>query len=88
MWPAVLIIINLMSFTIMAMDKRRSIHGGRRMPEKNLIILAVLLGAPGIYLGMLIFRHKTQKPSFKIGVPLLILANSWVYWSLLSKVPQ
>lgn len=88
MWPAVLIIINLMSFTIMALDKRRSIEGGRRMPEKNLLLLALLLGAPGIYLGMLIYRHKTQKPAFKIGVPLLILANAWVYWSLLSQVPK
>lgn len=88
MWPAVLIIINLMTFTIMAVDKKRSIEGGRRMPENNLMLLAVLLGAPGTYLGMLIYRHKTQKPLFKIGVPLLILANAWFYWSLLSKVPQ
>lgn len=81
MW-AVLIVINLISFIIMAIDKKRSIHGGKRMPENNLIMLAALLCAPGILLGMLVYRHKTQKPLFKFGVPLLILWNSYVYWLL------
>lgn len=81
MW-VVIIVINVMAFIVMGIDKKRSVEGGRRMPERNLIMLAALLGAPGIYLAMLIYRHKTHKPSFRFGVPLLILWNIWVFWSL------
>jgi len=73
----VFVAINLVSFLLMARDKRKSIRGSgkTRTPEGKLFFLAALFGAAGVYLGMLIFRHKTKKWYFQIGIPLLILQN-------------
>ena len=32
-------------------------------------------GAVGAYLGMLVFRHKTLKPLFRFGVPVVMLVH-------------
>jgi|AntRauTorcE11897_2_1112592.scaffolds.fasta_scaffold60400_2 uncharacterized membrane protein YsdA (DUF1294 family) len=73
----VLVAINLVSFLIMARDKRRSIRGSgkTRTPEGKLFFLAALFGSVGVYLGMLAFRHKTKKWYFQLGIPLLIMQN-------------
>jgi uncharacterized membrane protein YsdA (DUF1294 family) len=68
--------INLFSFFILATDKRKSEHGGtRRTPEGFLFFLAVVFGSVGVYAGMVLFRHKTRKWYFQLGIPLLILQN-------------
>jgi uncharacterized membrane protein YsdA (DUF1294 family) len=68
---------NLFSFIMMARDKRKSIRGNglKRTPEGIIFFLATAFGSIGVYLGMLTFRHKTQKWYFQIGIPLLILQN-------------
>jgi len=75
-----LIVINLALFVTMGADKRAARRGGRRVPERTLFALAVIGGAPGGTLGMLAFRHKTRKPMFFIGFPLLTLALILVLW--------
>ena len=40
-----------------------------------LLGLAVAGGAVGAYLGMLVFRHKTLKPLFRFGVPVVMLVH-------------
>lgn len=69
--------INLFALLVMANDKRKSKHGPSlsRTPEGFIFFLATALGAVGVYLGMQLFRHKTQKWYFQIGIPLLILQN-------------
>ncbi len=69
--------INFVSCFIMANDKRRSMQNGNldRTPEGFLFFLGAAGGALGIYAGMLLFRHKTKKWYFQIGIPLLILQN-------------
>ena len=66
-----------MAFFIIAKDKRTSIRGNgkRRTPEGKLFFLAAMFGSVGVYLGMLIFRHKTKKWYFQLGIPLLIVQN-------------
>jgi len=61
----------------MAYDKRKAIRGGtiERTPEGFIFFLAALFGSIGVYAGMLVFRHKTQKWYFQLGIPLLILQN-------------
>jgi len=58
-------------------DKRRALRGNgqKRAPEGLIFFLAACFGSLGIYAGMLVFRHKTKKWYFQIGIPLLILQN-------------
>ena len=69
--------INIVSLFVMANDKRKSTQGrnSRRSPEGFIFFLATALGGIGVYLGMQLFRHKTQKLYFQLGIPLLILQN-------------
>lgn len=62
----------------MGRDKRLSTRGGLadRTPEGVLFFLAALFGSVGIYAGMQLFRHKTKKWYFQLGIPLLILQNA------------
>ncbi len=47
-----------------------------RIPEAVLITFGALGGAIPMYLTMLIIRHKTKKPKFSVGFPLMILLHS------------
>ncbi len=69
--------INLLTFCVYGADKRRAkIPGARRVPEKTLFALALLLGSPGALLGMLVFRHKTRHWCFRFGIPAILLAQA------------
>lgn len=59
-----LIIINATTFFVFGWDKRQSELGRRRFPEYGFYRLAALGGAPGGWLGMWTFRHKTRKQPF------------------------
>jgi uncharacterized membrane protein YsdA (DUF1294 family) len=48
------------TFAVYGLDKRLSISGGMRAPERLLHLLAALGGFPGGWLGMLFFRHKSN----------------------------
>ena len=68
-----LLIINLIGFLIMLIDKQRAVHKEWRIPEKTLIGVSILGGAIGMLLGMSNFRHKTKHKKFTIGVPFILL---------------
>ncbi|MBQ9967206.1 MAG: DUF1294 domain-containing protein [Oscillospiraceae bacterium] len=53
------------------MDKKRARTNRLRLPEVLLLGTAVIGGSIGIFLGMLLFHHKTKKPLFLILVPIL-----------------
>ena len=63
------IIINLIGYVAMMIDKRRAIQGKWRISEKTLFTIAILFGSLGIGLGMKQFRHKTKHKSFVVGIP-------------------
>lgn len=67
---------NALVLIVYGADKYAAGKGRRRVPERTLILMAVLLGAPGALVGMYLFRHKTQKPKFSIGVPLILVAQA------------
>lgn len=74
---AYLAAINLLTFCVYGADKRRAkIPGARRVPEKTLFALALLLGSPGALLGMQVFRHKTRHWYFRFGIPAILLAQA------------
>ncbi len=65
------LIINIMLFLIMTIDKLKACRGLWRVSESFLLFLALLGGAFDIYLSMVLFRHKTRHKKFTIIVPLL-----------------
>lgn len=69
------LIYNLVVLGIYAYDKRAARRGWRRVPEAKLLWLAALAGGPGAFLGIFLLRHKTRKPRFALGVPLLLAAQ-------------
>lgn len=80
-----LCIINILSFSLMGIDKFKARRGLWRIPEKTLFLSALLGGAMGSILGMKLFRHKTKHRSFTIGMPCLFLLNVaalglFIYW--------
>ena len=68
-----LIIINLIAFLAMYIDKRRAKYGKWRIKEHTLFILAILGGSIGAIVGMYTFRHKTKKLKFTIGMPAILI---------------
>ena len=68
-----LILVNAIAFVLYGLDKSYAKKKKWRIPEANLIGIALLYGAPGAYLGMKVFRHKTKHPKFTITVPCLLI---------------
>lgn len=68
-----IIFISIWAFAAMGYDKRQAKKKGRRVPEKNLWLLALAGGGIGAYLGMQVFRHKTRHTAFRIGFLLLAM---------------
>ena len=69
------IIINVIGFCAMWIDKRKAQHGSWRIPEKTLFIITLLGGGIGTILGMYAFRHKTKKLKFTIGFPVILISE-------------
>lgn len=68
-----LIVINLIGFYMMWSDKRRAKWGKWRIPENTLFVVTALGGGIGTIAGMYIFRHKTKKLKFTIGLPTILI---------------
>ncbi|MGN0778304.1 MAG: DUF1294 domain-containing protein [Aristaeellaceae bacterium] len=67
--------MNLLSFTLMGVDKRRARQGRWRIPERTLFLVTALFGGLGGVLGMRVFHHKTRHRSFRLGFPALLMAQ-------------
>lgn len=70
-----LILINLIGFFAMGIDKRRAIRHKWRISERTLFLLALLFGSIGVLTGMYVFRHKTKHLSFSIGIPAILVVQ-------------
>lgn len=68
-----LIIINIIAFIAMYIDKKRAKIGKWRIKEYTLFILALIGGSIGAIAGMYTFRHKTKKARFVIGFPAILI---------------
>jgi len=53
----------------MLMDKGKAVRKSWRIPEWFLLTVALIGGSFGSLLGMYLFRHKTQKIAFALGLP-------------------
>ncbi len=82
---AAVLLMNLISFFLMAHDKRQARRNGRRVSEKTLFLAAGLFGAFGGTLGMFLFRHKTKHWYFRVFFPLMMLLQAGVLGYLWSR---
>ena len=78
---------------MMFVDKRRAVinaskSGRGRIPEKTLLWTSLLMGFVGIGAGMILFRHKTRKMNFKIGIPLTGVINVALYEFLKARLAE
>ena len=72
---AYLLVVNIVGFAMMGIDKRRAKRDAWRIPERNFFIVAVLGGALGCYIGMQVFHHKTLHKAFAIGMPAILIVQ-------------
>lgn len=78
MFCALCAALSLIDFFLCGWDKLAVKRGGRRVPERRLLSLALLGGGPGLWLGMTLFRHKTRHWYFRVAAAL-----TTVLWCLL-----
>ncbi|WP_201000378.1 DUF1294 domain-containing protein [Paenibacillus glycanilyticus] len=77
-----LLVVNIIAFAMMGMDKNYARRKKRRIPEKRLFGVSAIGGALGAWIGMQIWRHKTKHASFRVGIPLLFIFNLVVIYYL------
>jgi uncharacterized membrane protein YsdA (DUF1294 family) len=67
--------VSVATFAATAYDKYRARKGHWRVPEARLLTLALIGGSPGLIAGMLLFRHKTSKLSFRIAAGAIVVLH-------------
>ncbi len=72
-------------FVIYGIDKWRARRGSWRVSEATLLWLALLGGGAGGLAGIYLLRHKTRKPRFALGVPLILATQTSLLLWLLSR---
>ncbi|MBQ7795316.1 MAG: DUF1294 domain-containing protein [Lachnospiraceae bacterium] len=78
-----MVLINIIAFAMYGIDKRKAIKDQWRIPEKTLLLVALIGGSIGAFSGMQVFHHKTKHWKFLIGVPaclVLHIALAVFYW--------
>ena len=64
--------VNVVSFLMMGIDKRKAVKRAFRIPESTLFVLAIIGGSIGAIVGMHLFRHKTRHWYFLYGMPVIL----------------
>ncbi len=67
-YGAYLIALSIITFIVYGVDKLKAKAGAYRIPEKVLLALSLLGGAPGGIIAMRLFRHKTGREHKYFGV--------------------
>lgn len=70
-------IVNLISFFAYGIDKWLAVAGKWRIRELFLLGLGLVGGSVGCLIGMIVFRHKLSKNSFRAFIP-VFTALHWL----------
>ena len=65
--------INVITFVVYGIDTLKAKKGKWRIPEATLLLLAIVGGSIGAWMGMKVWHHKTMHKKFKYGVPLILM---------------
>lgn len=68
-----ILVINIIGFFAMGIDKFKAKRNAWRIPEKTFFGIAIIGGSLGAWLGMRIFRHKTKHWYFSLGIPAIFI---------------
>lgn len=80
---AYFIIMNILGFALMGIDKYKAKKRAFRIPEATLFIVALIGGSIGSILGMHLFRHKTRHWYFVYGMPAILVVQLILVFVLL-----
>ena len=64
--------INVITFLIYGIDKWKAKKQKWRISESTLLILAVIGGSMGAWIGMKTWHHKSLHKKFKYGIPFIL----------------
>ena len=79
----ILLALNLITFFIYGIDKLKAKKAKWRISETSLLLLALIGGSVGAWLGIKVWRHKTQHKKFYIVIPLIMTLHfALVIWML------
>lgn len=84
-----LLLLNVLAFAMMGIDKRRAKRHAWRIPESKIFLAAILGGSLGSWVGMYVFHHKTKHSKFVVGIPLILILQlvvvfaAWSYCIML-----
>lgn len=70
-----LVIMNVIGFLFMGLDKWKARKRAWRIPEATLLLIAALGGAVGSMIGMHLFHHKTRHWYFLYGIPAMLVVH-------------
>ncbi|MBM6853396.1 DUF1294 domain-containing protein [Mediterraneibacter glycyrrhizinilyticus] len=70
-----LIIINAAAWIMYGLDKWKAKSGAWRISERALLLVTLAGGSVGALAGMMLFRHKTKKAKFVVGVPVMLVLH-------------
>ncbi len=82
-----LICVNLLGIIYFFVDKQKAKRQSWRTPEATLFTIALFGGSIGCLLGMYMFHHKTQKPKFYIGMPVILAVQILLVLTALFIIP-
>jgi uncharacterized membrane protein YsdA (DUF1294 family) len=80
-----LVIINIIAFALMGIDKKRARNKEWRISEATLFVTALLFGSLGSNIGMRVFHHKTKHWYFVIFMPLIMVVQVVILAFVLNK---
>ena len=75
-----LLLINIITFILFALDKIKALLGRWRIRELALLGLGIIGGSIGGLLAMDIFNHKVKVKYFRIGFPIMLIVHLIVLW--------
>ena len=72
---AIVILFNALAYQLFLFDKRQAVEGGWRVPERILLLSALLGGSIGAKIAQRRFRHKTRKQPFRLYLDLIVVLH-------------